>query len=100
MRRGFRGFYGFACCRWHFFVAACVLLVPLGLLYESPGGNLVDGLPPAASQIWGVKSRKSQNLAKAFEIYILKAAESEYPHARFLRACFGVSEVEFVAKFR
>ena len=51
-------------------------------------------------QIWGVKSRKSQNLAKTLEIYILKVAESEYPHAKFLRACFGVSEIEFLAKFR
>ena len=51
-------------------------------------------------QIWGVKSRKSQNLAKTLEIYILKVAESEYPHARFLRACCGVSEIGLLVNFR
>ena len=75
---------------------------PLGLLgvlifFYMVRSTLFRGV---GCQIWGVKSRKSQNLATTFEIYILKVAKSEYPDARFLRACFGVSKLEFLVKFR
>ena len=68
----------------------------LDLLFYMVRSTLFRGV---GCQLWGVKSRKSQNLAKTLEFYILKVADSEYPCARFFRSCFGVSGIELLVKF-